>query len=120
MGRLISQCPSCGSKKVKIAKIECVSCGTKFEGSFDIPALLRLPEEDLDLVLDFIRCSGSLKELAEKQGISYPTMRNRLNALIEAIESLDSGGRDARDEILELLEKGKITAAEAAKRLKKL
>lgn len=120
MGKLISQCPSCGSGKVKVARIECSACGTKFEGSFDIPGLLRLAEEDLTFVLDFIKCSGSLKEMAEQHGVSYPTMRNRLNALIETLASLDREGASEKDKVLALLESGKISAAEAAKRLRKL
>lgn len=120
MGKIITQCPSCGSSKLHVAKIECTYCNTVFEGKFAIPALLKLPEEDLQFILDFVKCSGSLKEMAVKLNISYPTLRNRLNELIATIENLAIEKVESKTEILELLEKGKISAKEAAKMLKKI
>lgn len=101
-------------------KIECSECKTLFEGKFDIPSLLKLSEEDLHFIVDFVKCSGSLKEMAANQGVSYPTLRNRLNALIEALETLDLQTQSSKTEILKLLEAGKITAQVAAKMLQKL
>lgn len=118
MSRIISKCPSCGGHQVKVAKIECTDCQTRFEGSFEIPALLRLSEDELRFSLAFIKCSGSLKEMATLENVSYPTMRNRLNDLIAKIETLEKNPERAKDEILSLLEAGKITAAEAALRLR--
>jgi len=117
MGKIITQCPSCSSTKLHVTKIECVNCNTTFEGKFDIPPLLKLLEEDLAFILDFVKCSGSLKEMAVKQNVSYPTLRNRLNALIETIESLEVNTQGSKAEILQLLEEGKISAKEAAKML---
>jgi hypothetical protein len=119
MGKIISQCPSCGGTKLHVAKIECADCNTLFEGKFEIPALLKLPEEDLQFIFDFVKCSGSLKEMAVKLNISYPTLRNRLNELIEKIENLEIVKVESKTEILELLEKGKISAKEAAMMLHK-
>src|SRR5471030_2595420 len=104
MGKIISQCPSCDSVKLHVAKIECENCNTLFEGKFDIPSLLKLPEEDLQFIFDFVKCSGSLKDMAAKQNVSYPTLRNRLNALIEVIENLETKMDDSKAEILQLLE----------------
>lgn len=118
MGKIITQCPSCGSAKLHVVKIECTNCKTTFEGKFTIPVLLKLSEEDLQFILDFVKCSGSLKEMAVKLNISYPTLRNRLNVLIETIDKLTSNQHESKNEILELLEKGKISAKEAAKILK--
>lgn len=117
---MISQCPSCNSLKLKVAKIECMECHTTFEGKFDIPSLLKLSDEELQFIFDFVKCSGSLKEMASKQGVSYPTLRNRLNTLIEIIENLASKQEKSRTEVLKLLEQGKISAADAAKMLQKL
>jgi hypothetical protein len=55
MGKIITQCPSCDSSKLHVVKIECADCNTIFEGKFSIPALLKLPEEDLQFILDKVR-----------------------------------------------------------------
>lgn len=119
MGKMITQCPSCDSTKVHVVKIECTECKTTFEGKFDIPSLLKLPEEDLQFIFDFVKCSGSLKEMAAKQHVSYPTLRNSLNTLIEKIDQLEIKVKTSKADILQLLEDGKISAKEAAKLLKK-
>ncbi len=120
MGKIITQCPSCNSSKLHAVKIDCSDCNTRFEGQFAIPSLLQLSEGDLQFILDFVRCSGSLKEMAAKQKISYPTLRNKLNVLIEIIENLEIEKDGSRSQILQLLENGTITAQEAANMLKKL
>lgn len=120
MGKIITQCPSCSSTTLQVTKIECQDCATQFAGVFEIPVLLKLQEEDLQFVLDFVKCSGSLKEMAAKQGISYPTLRNKLNALIELLNHIDLQLENSKEEILKLVEAGKISAAEAAKMLNKL
>lgn len=120
MGKIITQCPSCNSSKLHIVKIECTNCTTKFEGQFEVSALLKLPDDDLQFILDFVRCSGSLKDMAGLQKVSYPTLRNRLNSLINTIETLDIKDEGSKEEILQLLEEGKISAKDAAIMLKKL
>jgi hypothetical protein len=120
MGKIIAQCPSCDGNKLHVTNIECAECATVFKGHFDIPPLLKLPEEDLLFILDFVKCSGSLKEMATRQNVSYPTLRNRLNALIDTLESLDIKRENSKTDILQLLEDGKISAVEAAKMLTKL
>ena len=120
MGKIITQCPSCESANMHVVKIECAGCNTTFEGKFGIPALLKLPEEDLQFIFDFVKCSGSLKEMAAKQAVSYPTLRNRLNELIEKIDGLEVKKEESKVEILNLLEEGKISAKDAVKMLHKL
>lgn len=67
-----------------------------------------------------MKCSGSLKEMAARQKVSYPTLRNRLNELIETLENAQLQEKGSKEEILKLLEEGKITAKDAAKMLHKL
>lgn len=88
MSKLIASCPACSSTQLNVMKIECENCSTIFEGKFEIPLLLRLSQHDLNFILDFVKCSGSLKDLAIQQKVSYPTLRNRLNQLIEQIDNL--------------------------------
>jgi hypothetical protein len=120
MGKIITQCPSCQSTALQVSKIECSECNTQFAGQFAIPTLLKLPEDDLQFVLDFVKCSGSLKDMASKQGVSYPTLRNKLNVLIDALERIDMQQEDSKENILKLVEEGKLTALDAAKMLSKL
>lgn len=120
MAKLITSCPSCQSGSVRVTHVECQSCGTKFEGDFEIPRLLKLPAEDVKFVEEFLIASGSLKEMAKKMGISYPTVRNRLNSIIDEVERLATSSKSEREKVLAALEKGTITAKEAAKRLKEV
>ncbi len=120
MGKIITQCPSCKNDKVQVSKIECSDCHTTFEGKFELHPLLKLSDEDLEFVIDFVKCSGSLKEMAEQQHVSYPTLRNRLNNLIESLEMLSRENKTSKVDILQLVEDGKISAKDAAKMLQKL
>lgn len=114
MSKIITQCPSCSSKELNVVKIECNSCKTKFEGNFSIPQLLQLGDEDLNFILDFVKCSGSLKEMSKIHNVSYPTFRNRLNQVIERVNQLKDNESINNNKILSMLESGEITAIEAA------
>lgn len=120
MGKIISHCPSCNSDKLHVSKIKCEECDTTFEGKFELHPLMKLSDDNLQFVLDFVKCSGSLKEMATKQGVSYPTLRNQLNQLIENVEVLSSNTKQSKENVLQLLEAGKISAKDAAKMLQKL
>ena len=79
--RLPTSCPSCSSD-LRVAQLACPDCGTTVHGDYLLPALSRLGSEDQQFALAFILCSGSLKEMARLYGVSYPTVRNRLDDLI--------------------------------------
>ncbi len=81
-------CPGCG-RSLKVKRFECSACGTAVEGDFDLPVLARLNDEEQVFVRHLIKCSGSLKDLARLYGVSYPTVRNRLDALIERVCALE-------------------------------
>ena len=83
-------CPAC-QRNLKVVKLTCDNCGTIVEGDFELPVLARLNAEDQTFVLGILKSSGSLKELARLYGISYPTVRNRLDGLIEKVKGLESG-----------------------------
>ena len=82
-------CPSC-QKNLKVVRLNCDNCGTLVEGDFDLPVLAGLDTEDQSFVISLLKSSGSLKEMARLYGISYPTMRNRLDALIEKVKSMEA------------------------------
>ena len=86
MKNLPSICPACQSQ-LNIKKLSCQKCSTEIEGLFELPSLARLSVEDQEFVGQFVRCSGSLKEMARLQKLSYPTVRNHLDNIIEQIKT---------------------------------
>ena len=120
MSKIITECPSCNSKELNVVKIECNSCKTKFEGNFDIPKLLQLSNDDINFIMDFVKCSGSLKEMSKIHNVSYPTFRNQLNRLIERLNILDNSEALNSNRVLALLESGQITVTEATSLLESI
>lgn len=78
-------CPSC-KEQLKVKCLKCESCHTEVSGSYDLPILALLPESDQQFILRFVINSGSLKEMASELKLSYPTVRNMLNEIIEKIK----------------------------------
>jgi hypothetical protein len=73
-----------------VRKIACNACDTEVAGDFPFPALCRLPQDDQEFIQRFVLSSGSLKEMAAQLGLSYPTVRNRLDDIIAKFkEKLD-------------------------------
>ena len=77
-------CPSCQSH-LKVESLKCENCHTRVSGLYDLPALARLSPNDQQFVLQFVKCSGSLKDMAKYLNLSYPTVRNMLDDIIEKI-----------------------------------
>ncbi len=121
MASLPSECPSCHGA-LSVTRLACDTCKTQLEGTFELPALLRLAPDDLTFVLRFVKTSGSLKEMARQYGQSYPTIRNRLNAIIEQLGQAETAvERDAeRHAILDAIAKGTMSVAAAERRLRGL
>ena len=69
--RLPLRCPACEAQ-LKVSKLVCDQCGTEVSGLFDLPALTRLSEEEQRFMLEFVKASGSLKDMAKQMGVSYP------------------------------------------------
>ncbi len=87
--RLPSMCPSCG-QLLRVERLGCQECRTVVGGDFGLPVLARLDPEEMEFVVNLVKSSGSLKDLARVYGVSYPTVRNRLDALIERVKALES------------------------------
>jgi len=115
----ITKCPFC-QDKLKIKKFECRKCGVSFEGEFYTSPILALSEEQQSFVELFVLSSGSLKEMASILGITYPTVRARLDELIEDLKQEMKKREDYKKDLLEQVEKGKISAEKAAQIIKNL
>ena len=121
-----SRCPVCGNK-LSVTKLSCNKCSTTIEGDFHPCEFCSLPEEDLDFVKVFIKCRGSIKDVEKELGISYPTVRSKLDAVINSL------GLEAKEpyienekikaeksEILNQLSRGELSPKEATERIKNL
>ncbi|MBN2345185.1 MAG: DUF2089 domain-containing protein [Candidatus Aminicenantes bacterium] len=87
------------------------------EGSFDLPPLARLTQEDQIFVTAFIRCHGSIKEMEGLFGISYPTVKNRLNRIAGQLEFVEINPPPTALDLLGRLEKGEIDVDETLRKL---
>ena len=87
---------------------------------FELPPLVQLGADDLAFVTAFVRSSGSLKAMASQLGISYPTVRNRLDEILARLAELERGVEKRRHAILDALEHGRLTAQAAAEELRKV
>ncbi len=87
------------------------------EGAFELPQLARLTLEDQIFVAAFLRSHGSIKEMEQVFGVSYPTVKARLNRIAGQLEFVDTNPKPLRNEILDRLERGEISAADAIQQL---
>lgn len=85
--RLPLQCPACDAP-LRIGRLFCGQCDTEVCGNFELPPLARLTEKEQLFVIDFIKSSGSLKEMARNLDVSYPTVRNVLDDLIDKLNTM--------------------------------
>jgi len=90
------------------------------EGSFELPQLARLSLEDQVFVTAFVRSHGSIKEMERIFGVSYPTIKARLNRIAEGLEFVDTNPTPSQGEIVERLKRGEMTADDAIHALEAL
>ncbi len=82
-------CPSCSSGLL-VQRLSCTDCGTVVEGLYVLPALARIPKDDQAFLVEFVKASGSLKQMASLLGVSYPTVRNRLDDIIQRLKQAET------------------------------
>ena len=125
MSKLLEQCPACGGQ-LTVTEVRCESCSTEVRGRFTPGKLSTLSEEQLTFVQIFLRARGNLSEVEKVLGISYPTIRNKLDEIIKVLnrgeaEGVAVPGEDSqRRAILEQVASGGIRPAEGLERLRNL
>lgn len=102
----------------RVERIRVEESGAVIEGDFEPPVLAQLSPEDQVFVVAFVRAHGSIKEMEKLFGISYPTVKNRLNSIAEQLEFVDVNPPAPRAEVLDRLERGEITVDEAVELLR--
>jgi hypothetical protein len=90
------------------------------EGSFELPQLARLDMADQIFITAFVRSHGSIKEMERIFGVSYPTIKARLNRIAGSLEFVETNPTPSRVEILERLQQGEITAEDAIREMETL
>jgi len=121
-----NRCPLCGGE-LTITRIYCRDCDTAYEGRFSSSLFSNLTQDQLNFMATFVRCEGKITRVGEEIGLSYPTIRNRLHEVIRAL-GYEPGGDDEpsgltdqeRQRILEDLDSGAISAAEAMRLLREV
>ena len=129
---VISTCPVCASE-LAVTRLHCRSCGTTLEGDFSVGRFGRLTREQLVLLESFLRSRGNLRDMERELGISYPTVRARVEALVRALGFGPRDGEDAeavigdgpvpartREAVLEALARHEISAEDAAVEIRAL
>src|SRR5580765_4671938 len=114
-----------GQTPIEIERVRLVETGVAIEGPFTLPPLAQLTAEDQVFVAAFVRCHGSIKQMEQYFGVSYPTIKNRLNKIgsqlsfVEIEQGTDIDAQpQTRSQVLDRLSRGELTVAQALERLK--
>jgi hypothetical protein len=103
-----------------IERVRIPEKGIAVEGQFTLPELARLSLEDQVFVVAFLRSHGSIKEMEQTFGVSYPTIKGRLNRISGQLRFIETDPSPSRAEVLARLKAGEITAEEAIRTLESL
>ncbi len=114
-----------GDRPFVITRVRLEKSGVAIEGEFEVPPLARLTYEDQVFVSEFVRSHGSIKDMEKAFGVSYPTIKNRLNRIasqlspVQVVLEVPAPTAASGDDPLGMLERGEISAEEAAERLRR-
>lgn len=128
MRKILESCPTCGGE-FAVTELTCTVCDTVVRSHYSPCPFCRLAPEDLEFMLIFVRNRGNVKEMERELGVSYWTIRGRLNEVITSM-GLEPGGEPEdeppqarppapdRQAVLDRLRRGELSAEEAAEQLK--
>jgi hypothetical protein len=108
-----------GGRSFVVERVRLIEPGVAIEGAFVPPQLAKLSAEDQVFVAAFVRSHGSIKDMEQMFGVSYPTVKARLNRIAASLEFIDTSPAPAKAEVLDRLSRGEITADEAISALEK-
>lgn len=104
-------------RPIVVERVRLTDRDVAIEGAFELPKLAQLAAEDQVFVAAFVRSHGSIKEMEATFGVSYPTVKARLNRIAASLELVELDPKPSRAEVLERLKRGEITAADAIAQL---
>ena len=114
---LTTACPYC-QQAMTVSRMTCHGCDISVEAAFPTTRLANLPTEHQRFIEIFVLASGSLKEIAQQTGVSYPTVRSRLDKVITALREEIGKTQQTKGNILDAVSEGKLSAEAAAKLIK--
>jgi hypothetical protein len=110
-------CPYC-SQSMVVSRMTCHACGISVDAAFPTPRLANLPIEHQRFIEIFVLAGGNLKQIAEQAGVSYPTVRSRLDKVIDSLRQQIAETQEVRGTVLDAVSEGKLAADEAARIIK--
>ena len=116
----LTKCPVCGDP-LTVTQLTCKSCSLRMEGEFESCEFCNLSEENMDFLRSFIKCRGVIKDVEKELGISYPTVRSRLDRLITELgygEPPIKSRDEKRYDVLEAVKEGAVSPSEAVAALR--
>jgi hypothetical protein len=118
-GYKMIHCKNCANT-LELRRLACKSCGLHYEGRFQAPRLARLAPEHQGLVEEILLSGANLKQVALQEGVSYPTLRKRLEAAMDALARLREADAQESARLLDQVERGEIEAEEAARLMEEM
>jgi hypothetical protein len=116
--KVLSRCPVCNGK-LKVTRLKCSQCATVIENNFNLTKFEYLDNEQLGFIEIFLKCRGNIKDVEKEMGISYPTVRAKLDDVITALGySVSKKTTVNSKDVIDMLERGEITAEQAVNMLK--
>ncbi|MFI9529106.1 DUF2089 domain-containing protein [Micromonospora rosaria] len=100
-----------------VERVRLAGSGVAIEGRFELPQLAQLTVEDQVFVTAFVRCHGSIKEMERIFGVSYPTIKARLNRITQKLAFVDTDPAPPQADTIDRLRRGEITAQQALSEL---
>ena len=116
--KLLSRCPVCDSK-LMVKRLQCKRCGTVIENEFELSKFAYLSKEQLNFIEVFIKSRGNIKDVEKELGVSYPTVRAKLDEVVKAL-GYSSNKKEGSNttQILDMLERGEISTEQALEMMK--
>ena len=100
-----------------VERVRLAGRGVAIEGEFELPQLAQLTTEDQVFVTAFVRCHGSIKEMERIFGVSYPTIKSRLNRIAQLLDFVETDPSPSRADVIDRLRRGEITTQQAVSEL---
>lgn len=105
---------------IVVERVRLIDKEIAIEGAFELPELARLNLEDQVFITAFVRSHGSIKEMEQIFGVSYPTIKSRLTRIANSLKFVETNPTPSRSEILERLKRGEISAQDAIREMEAL
>ena len=107
-------------QRIVVERVRLADKEIAIEGSFELPQLARLSSDDQVFITAFVRSHGSIKEMEQVFGVSYPTIKGRLTRIADSLDFVETNPTPSRTEVLDRLKRGEITAQDAIRELESL